>query len=394
MYIVALQCVTPSTALRLHYGGDRSDLKEDNWGRYSTLRCPYSAFIRWAPTRTSAATRPQQLGMTRKVVFGYKYNAERVKKKGEVRSKIYFDMYKDKHPLYVIHRFMHENDPNNPNFKYDLELATKPPCTRHIFKHYKKDNKLRFFWYASGKKKPNGPCSRYINYARSYNEFRFSKLESYYHILPYVHERYKDDPRYIYFMNRFLAFHGRVAEAKRELARQAAEQGLDQPGEYRRSITWQELKEKRRAEESALYEQHGVKERIVVNMGDGKSFVVKPDGFTVHGEYYSRIDKAERDSPYDVYTPYYRTQHSSKRRRFRERGRPLDPAERCKTRRERLLKRRALREARDGPNAHAKRFLKQKKSFKVPRPPGWVPEECANLVDAVPSQNETLVESG
>ncbi|ORM42373.1 uncharacterized protein BXIN_1112 [Babesia sp. Xinjiang] len=319
--------------------------------------------------------------MTRKVVFGYKYNAERVKQKGEVRSKIYFDMYKDKHPLYVIHRFLHENDPDNTNFKYDRELATKPPCTRNIFKHYKKDNKLRFFWYASGKKMPNGPCSRYINYARSFNEFRFSKLESFYHILPYVHQHYKADPRYIYFMNRFLAYHGRVAEAKRELAKKAAEQGLDKPEEYRRRLSWKEIKELQRREEAELYEKHGIKEHIVVNMGGGKSFVVKPDGFKVHGEYYSRIDKAERKSPYDVYTPYYRTANSSKRRRFRERGRPLDPAERCKTRRERLLKRKAEREATYGPKAYAKQFLKKKKSFKVLPPPGWVPEECLGMID-------------
>ncbi|GFE53039.1 hypothetical protein BaOVIS_004430 [Babesia ovis] len=334
---------------------------------------------------------PKILGMSRKVVFGYKYDAERVKRKGTVRSKIYFDMYKDKHPLYVIHRFMHENDPDNGNFKYDIELATKPPCTRHIFKHYKKNNKHRFFWYASGKNKANGPCSRYINYARCYNEFRFSKLESYYHILPYVHEHYKDDPRYIYFMNRFLAFHGRVAEAKRMLAQKAAEEGLEKPEEYRRTLSWKEIKEQQRREVADLYEKYGIKENIIVKIGDGKSFTVKPDGFKVHGEYYSRIDKKERHSPYDIYTPYYRTRNSSKRRRFRERGRPLDPAERCKTRRERLLKRRAEREAKEGPKAYLKQFVKQKKSFKVLPPPGWVPDECRHMIDVINAPQETAV---
>lgn len=348
-------------------------------GAYSNVTFP--SFLRCVPLSLSTAvTRTGPLHMTRKVTFGYRYNAERNKRKGTVRSKIYFDMYKDKHPLYVIHRFMHENDPDNPNFKYDVELATKPPCTRHIFKHYKKDNKLRFFWYASGKKTPNGPCSRYINYARPYNEFRFSKLESYYHLLPYVHEHYKDDPRYIYFMNRFLAFHGRVSEAKRELARLAEEQGLEKPDEYTRSISWKELKEQRRREESELYDKYGVKEHIVVNMGDGKSFVVKPDGFKIHGEYYSRIDKEERDSPYDIYTPYYRTKHSSRRRRFRERGRPLNPEERCKTRRERLLKKKAERIEREGADALARRYLKQKRSFKILPPPGWVPNECRDMM--------------
>eukprot|EP00371_Babesia_bovis_P002891 XP_001611538.1 hypothetical protein [Babesia bovis T2Bo] len=367
--------------------------------RYDDHRRPvgtnYGAFLNHGVSIFDPGhSRISGLLMSRKVVFGYKYNAERVKRKGTVRSQIYYDMYKEKHPLYVIHRFMHEHDPGNPNFNYDIDLATKPLCTRHIFKHYKKDNRLRFFWYASGKKKPNGPCSRYINYARCYNEFRFSKLESYYHILPYVHEHYKDDPRYIYFMNRFLAFHGRVAAAKRELLVKSVEAGLDRPEEYRRSLSWREIKEQQRREVSDLYEKHGIKDRIEVRLGGGKSFIVKPDGFTVHGEYYSRIDKKERHSPYDIYTPYYRTCNSSKRRRFRERGRPLDPKDRCATRRERLLKRRAERESREGKDAFTKKLLKKKKSFKVLPPPGWMPEECIGLVEPVIAQVNSATSGG
>ncbi|KAK2197998.1 hypothetical protein BdWA1_001002 [Babesia duncani] len=333
----------------------------ENVGRISRPLCGVAGFLAHHDLPSLPTIPP--VGMTRKVVYGYRYNSEKVKRKGTIRSKIYFDMWKDKDPYYVIHRFLYENDPNNKNFKYDIDLATKPPCTRNIFDHYKKDNKLRFFWYASGKKSAKGPCSRYINFAMDKNEFRFSKLKSYYHILPYVHENYKDDPRYIYYMNRFLSKHGRVAEAKREFLKNKPPDSTEE-FQYRRSLSWKEIDEIRKREENEVLAKYREQHPILVDLGNGRCFTVKPDGFSVHGEYYSRIDKTLRKTPYDIYHPYYRTKESSKRRRFRERGRPLNPEDRCKTRKERLRKNALKRLAQQGNvNPHRKSLIKQKKSF-------------------------------
>eukprot|EP00375_Theileria_parva_P000380 XP_763049.1 hypothetical protein [Theileria parva strain Muguga] len=305
------------------------------------------------------------LCMTRKVRYGYRYNSEKVRKKGTVRSKIYFDMWKDKNPYYVIHKFLYENDPDNKNFNYDIDLARKVKCKRNIFAHYKKDNKLRFFWYASRKNYAKGPVSRYINFALDRNEFRFSKLHSYFHILPYVHQHYKDDPRYIYFMNRFLGRHGRIAQFKRMLrgisdnttdssgnttvnsgnnVNSAESAGTEDSPEaanntikkwYSRDITWKEVIAKGKREEEELYSKFSA-DPIRIDLGNGRSFTVKPDGFKVHGEYYSKINKKNRATPYDIYSPFLRTKHSSRRRRYREKI-PLDPSLRFKTRRERIL---------------------------------------------------------
>ncbi|EKX72022.1 conserved hypothetical protein [Theileria equi strain WA] len=298
--------------------------------------------------------------MSRKVTFGYRYNPDRVERKGKKKAQIYQDMRKDKDPYYVIHKFLYENDPDNPNFKYDIDLATKEPCKRNIFAHYKKDNKLRFFWYASRKKVPKGPASRYIDFTRGRNEFRFSKLESFFHILPYVHEHYKDDPRYIYYMNRFLAYHGKRAREKRILRKlEAIKKGeTDTTGSEERSVYDRERLMQALGDFMAVSSKELLSyypENIKVDLGDGKHFMVKRDGFKVHGEYYSRIDKKNRKTPYDIYTPYYRTKHSSKRRRFRERGVPLNPEDRCKTRRERLMKRAANRD----PKEFYKKYLKR-----------------------------------
>nr|PVC50807.1 hypothetical protein MACL_00002013 [Theileria orientalis] len=338
------------------------------------------------------------LFMSRKVRYGYRYNAEKVRKKGTVRSKIYFDMWKDKNPYYVIHKFMYENDPDNANFNYDIDLARKVKCRRNIFAHYKKDNRLRFFWYASRKNTAKGPCSRYINYALDRNEFRFSKLHSFFHILPYVHEHYKDDPRYIYFMNRFLSRHGRVAAFKRMNASNngTAEgvldgrisglgrdgttssvdtrddssidvgshgnspnsadntSGSDGPIRYRRTISWKDMLLKAKAEEEELFKRIST-EPVVVDLGNGRSFTVKRDGFKVYGEYYSKIDKKNRKTPYDIYSPFLKTKHTSRRRRYREKI-PLDPSLRCKTRRERILKNAEKRDIK----SFIKKYIKQK----------------------------------
>ncbi|UKK01693.2 hypothetical protein MACK_001046 [Theileria orientalis] len=322
--------------------------------------------------------------MSRKVRYGYRYNAEKVRQKGTVRSKIYFDMWKDKNPYYVIHKFLYENDPDNTNFNYDIDLARKVKCRRNIFAHYKKDNRLRFFWYASRKNTAKGPCSRYINYALDRNEFRFSKLYSFFHILPYVHEHYKDDPRYIYFMNRFLSRHGRVAAFKRMNASSSPDgtncdvdagddsgrvdtssygnsgnssdntSNADNPIRYRRTIGWKEMLLKAKTEEEELFKRIST-EPIVVDLGNGRSFTVKRDGFKVYGEYYSKIDKKNRKTPYDIYSPFLKTKHTSRRRRYRQKI-PLDPSLRCKTRRERILKNAEKRDIK----SFIKKYIKQK----------------------------------
>uniref|UniRef100_A0A3B0MU34 Uncharacterized protein n=1 Tax=Theileria annulata TaxID=5874 RepID=A0A3B0MU34_THEAN len=316
------------------------------------------------------------LYMTRKVTYGYRYDPEKVRKKGTVRSKIYFDMWKDKDPYYVIHKFLYENDPDNKNFKYDIDLAKKVKCKRNIFAHYKKDNRLRFFWYASRKNYSKGPFSRYINFAIDRNEFRFSKLHSYFHILPYVHEHYKDDPRYIYFMNRFLSRHGRIAEFKRLSSANNSSNSTDDKDKdainsadsvndssgvtktwYSRDITWKEIMAKAKMEEEELFSKIST-EPIKVDLGNDRSFTVKRDGFKVHGEYYSKINKKNRETPYDIYSPFLRTKHSSRRRRYREKI-PIDPSLRFKTRRERLIHNAKNRDVKEFIKKYIKRKPKQ-----------------------------------
>lgn len=258
------------------------------------------------------------------VRYNYKYSTQYLKKKGDIKTKRYFEMWKDYDPYYVIHKFLHKNDPDNPNFKYDLALATRPTCKYNLFKHYKKAPGFRFFWYGSHKKSPSGSINRYINY-KNRNEFRFSKLRSFYHLLDYVHPKYKDNPIYIYYMNKFLALHGKEAK------------------EYFKTLPCPEMPQPKPNLHS--------------------------DSFEVHGANFSFVDKKNRNSPYDVYSPFYRTARSSKRRRFRS-AIPLVAEERCKNRRERLLKRKMarldkLKELNINP---MDRFIKKRKFYNQPSP--------------------------